>query len=109
MGFFRVPTLGSLKPGFRGILEPPPEEASGAVWSKDDLILVPGIAFDRHGGRLGSGQGFYDIFLAGLAVRPHCWGVGFEVQVATHAIPQEPTDLRVEGLVTEKRFSAIRS
>lgn len=67
-----------------------------------DLVLVPGLAFDRGGRRLGRGGGFYDRFLARLpaaggAVR---LGVGFEVQVVD-MVPSGPEDCTVHAVVTE--------
>jgi 5-formyltetrahydrofolate cyclo-ligase len=71
-----------------------------------DLVLVPGLAFDRGGRRLGRGGGFYDRFLARLpagagagagAVR---LGVGFEVQVVD-MVPSGSEDCTVHAVVTE--------
>jgi 5-formyltetrahydrofolate cyclo-ligase len=63
-----------------------------------DVILVPGVAFDRKGGRLGYGGGFYDRLLP-LASQAVCIGVAFEEQILA-AIPMEPWDCRVGWLVT---------
>jgi 5-formyltetrahydrofolate cyclo-ligase len=66
--------------------------------SEVDVILVPGVAFDLKGGRLGYGGGFYDRLLP-LASRAVCIGVAFEQQVLAE-IPMEPWDCRVGWLVT---------
>jgi 5-formyltetrahydrofolate cyclo-ligase len=66
--------------------------------SEIDVILVPGVAFDRKGGRLGYGGGFYDRLLP-LASQAVWVGVAFEQQVLA-AIPMEPWDFRVGWLVT---------
>ena len=84
-----------LLPGKFGIPEPAfdaPPAGNGF-----DLILVPGLAFDLRGGRLGRGKGFYDRFLAGA--RGLRAGVCFEDQIADE-IPSEPVDQRMDFLVT---------
>ncbi len=85
-----------LDPGKFGILEPSIQApASEGPW---DLILVPGLAFDRCGGRLGRGRGYYDRF---LAQHPETVRVGicFDEQVVQE-LPLEPHDLRLNALVT---------
>lgn len=65
-----------------------------------DLVLVPGLAFDRSGRRLGRGGGFYDRFLAGLPGETATVGVCFGVQVVD-AVPVDAHDVRVDWLLTE--------
>ncbi len=65
-----------------------------------DLVLVPGLAFDRAGHRLGRGGGFYDRFLGASGLRARVMGVAYEVQVVKE-IPVEATDIPVEFLATE--------
>ncbi len=87
--------IGELTAGAFGILEPAPEAPSaGKVF---DLILVPGLAFDRHGGRLGRGRGYYDRFLPGC--RGMRVGVCLAEQVVPH-VPVEPHDARMDYLLT---------
>lgn len=64
-----------------------------------DLILIPGLAFDRTGRRLGRGGGFYDRFLADPALRAVRCGVLFECQLLPE-IPAEPHDIHVDYLCT---------
>jgi 5-formyltetrahydrofolate cyclo-ligase len=84
--------------GFRDIPEPAP---SCGRWLPDevDLILVPGVAFDRAGGRLGYGGGYYDRFLSACPA-PRV-ALAFHLQVVDH-VPREPHDLRVHRIVTEE-------
>ena len=63
-----------------------------------DVVLVPGIAFDRQGGRLGFGGGFYDRLLP-LTDRADRVGVTYE-ELVIDVVPMEPWDCRVEWLVT---------
>jgi 5-formyltetrahydrofolate cyclo-ligase len=60
--------------------------------------LVPGVLFDRHGGRLGHGKGYYDTLLRGQSM----YRIG--VTLARRVIEQVPTtvdDVRMDALVTE--------
>lgn len=65
------------------------------------VVLVPGVAFDLRGGRLGRGGGFYDRYLARLAPQTTRVGVGFERRVVER-LPTEPWDQFVDLLVTEQ-------
>lgn len=66
-----------------------------------DLVLVPGLAFDVHGRRLGRGKGYYDRLLA--AVRGTSCGVAFDEQIVTD-IPREPHDALVNCILTPTRW-----
>lgn len=75
-----------------------------------DLIIVPGLAFDESGNRLGRGRGFYDRFLAHAEPRTVACGLVFEQQVVER-LPIGPLDRPVHILVTEektRRFSHER-
>jgi 5-formyltetrahydrofolate cyclo-ligase len=69
-----------------------------------DLILVPGVAFDWRGCRLGRGRGFYDRLLA--EVRGMKCGIAFDEQVVD-AVPAGPSDMRVDFMVTPSRGAEI--
>jgi 5-formyltetrahydrofolate cyclo-ligase len=66
-----------------------------------ELVLVPGLAFDARGGRLGRGKGFYDRLLA--LVRGTTCGVAFDEQVVDE-IPVDSHDVRVQCLLTPTRW-----
>jgi len=67
-----------------------------------DVVVVPAVAFDRAGHRVGYGGGFYDRFLP--ATRPDAFrvGVGFSLQLMDHDLPQGSFDLGVDAVVTER-------
>jgi 5-formyltetrahydrofolate cyclo-ligase len=68
-----------------------------------DLLLVPMLAFDARGHRLGYGGGFYDRTIAALragGVAPHAFGVAFAAQ-AVPLLPDSETDMRLDAIVTE--------
>lgn len=66
-----------------------------------DLVLVPGVAFDVHGRRLGRGKGFYDQMLT--SVRGTTCGVAFDEQIV-EAIPVESHDIHLNCILTPTRW-----
>jgi 5-formyltetrahydrofolate cyclo-ligase len=91
--------------------------AGGATWpvatgegvgaDEIDIAFLPGLAFDKAGGRLGQGGGWYDRALCdSRAVRV---GVGFEVQVLAGPLPRETHDLMMDFLLTERGLRATSS
>ncbi|MCQ9208286.1 MAG: 5-formyltetrahydrofolate cyclo-ligase [Omnitrophica bacterium] len=70
-----------LSPGPYGILQPKKEYVREVPLKQIDLVLVPGLAFDRQGHRLGRGGGYYDKFLARLPVSTPRIGLAFDFQV----------------------------
>lgn len=85
-----------------GMEEPTPQAPvadllGNAEW-REPLVLVPGLAFDAEGYRLGRGRGFYDRFLADLPAETV--GVCFECQLVDR-VPRQAWDARVEYLLTE--------
>lgn len=93
------PAVG-LRPGVWGILEPHPEVCPLCPADAIDFILVPGAAFDRSGGRIGYGRGYYDKLLASCLPSAAKIAAAFETQVVDH-IPTEPHDIAVDVLITE--------
>lgn len=67
-----------------------------------DLIIVPGLAFDEYGHRLGRGRGFYDRFLAHPEFHGVACAMALELQM-TNAVPFGPLDRRVDMLVTDEK------
>lgn len=93
-----------LRPGVWGILEPEPDRCRPVASGEIEFVLVPGVVFDRAGGRIGHGGGYYDRLLqAWPAPVPPLVAAAFEVQVVP-AVPVLPTDRRVDLVVTESRM-----
>ncbi|NLG83265.1 MAG: 5-formyltetrahydrofolate cyclo-ligase [Firmicutes bacterium] len=86
--------------GTYGIREPRPDVPSIARRALD-VVVVPGVGFDRRGYRLGYGAGYYDRFLR--TVRPDCFKVGlaYACQMVP-VLPAEAHDLRLDAVVTEE-------
>jgi 5-formyltetrahydrofolate cyclo-ligase len=91
-----------LEPGTWGILEPKPDKLYPLDPQKIDLIIVPGVAFDEQGNRLGHGAGYYDSFLSLL--RPDVLKIApaFDLQVVP-SVYEEEHDEPVDVIVTETR------
>ncbi len=100
LSFRVVDCWEALVPGRFGILEPD-SAAPAALLEAGDLVLVPGVAFDREGHRLGRGTGYYDSSLAVGSNAPVCFGLGFEFQVV-EAVPHGSRDVRMDAIVTER-------
>lgn len=77
-----------------------PEEGA---WVEPEVLVVPLLAFDARGYRLGYGGGFYDRTLEGLRARGPVLAVGFAFSGQEVAeVPTEPTDQRLDAIVTER-------
>lgn len=101
-----VPYRGkeSLKSGVFGILEP---TGAGEVLQTEyspDLIIVPGVAFDRNLNRMGRGKGYYDRLLSTLEA-PKI-GICFDFQLQ-ESIPVEPFDKKMDLIVTESEIISV--
>lgn len=92
---------GSLVDGAYGIVEPDPASAVLRRPGDLDVILVPGVVFDRHGHRIGYGAGYYDRFLARCPPAVVTIGVCFEGQMHQRRLPVEKHDQSVDLVVTE--------
>jgi 5-formyltetrahydrofolate cyclo-ligase len=77
-----------------------PEEGG---WVEPDVLIVPLLAWDRRGYRLGYGGGFYDRTLEGLREQGNVFAVGFAFAAQEVAeVPIDATDQRLDAIVTEK-------
>lgn len=100
--FASVGDLDRLPVGRLGIPEPPPDRPAVRL-DVHSLVLVPGLAFDRDGGRLGRGGGYYDRALAidrRAARAAVLIGVGFSFQLVER-VPMNALDVRMDGVVTD--------
>ncbi len=100
---YRIKKLEELRAGFMGIPEPAlPKER--IINIKDiDLIVVPGVAFDHSGNRLGYGGGYYDILLSNINKKVTIVALAFEEQIL-QSIPSESHDIKVDIIITDKRI-----
>jgi 5-formyltetrahydrofolate cyclo-ligase len=68
-----------------------------------DLFILPGLAFDTQGGRLGFGAGIYDDILSRARKSSPKIAIGYDWQVLDEPLPLEPHDIRMDWIVTDKR------
>lgn len=103
----KIESLDDVEVRTYGIREPRPEKVDPVEHDQIDLVIVPGVAFDEDGFRLGYGGGFYDRFIKNL--RPDCISVAiaFEYQVFKE-VPKEDHDISVDFLITEKRIIKVK-
>lgn len=92
-----------LTPSTYGVPEPAPEYLRPFPKEDLDLILVPAVAYDEQGFRIGYGAGYYDRFFGGLTRKVPSIGLAFELQIIDR-VPTEPTDRPVDYIITEKRL-----
>jgi len=100
----RVYDPAFLAPGYRGIMEPT-EDAALLDPENVDLAVVPGMAFDPHGRRLGRGGGYYDRLLPLL--RCPIVGLCYDCQIVQN-VPVMAYDKKVDAIVTEKKCYICR-
>lgn len=90
----------TLRPGAFGIPEPADQKPT-VFESEIDLIIVPGVAFDRQLNRMGRGKGYYDRLLATLQI-PKI-GICYDFQLQD-TVPVEPFDKKMDLIITEKEI-----
>lgn len=81
-----------------GMMEPDAKVCAQIDPARLDCVIVPGLAFDGAGGRLGRGQGHYDRF---LPLAPHAVfiGVGYQEQLSKEPLPLDPHDIKLHKLI----------
>lgn len=90
-----------LNRGTYGIMEPLNEQIKEVPLNIIDIIVVPGVAFDKSGNRIGHGLGYYDGLLKN-STKIIKIGLAFELQLVDK-IPVESHDIRVNKIITEER------
>ncbi len=103
--FRRAETLENLVPGRYGLMEPTKDNDALAL-ADVDLVLLPGLAFDNNGGRIGRGNGGYDRWLRELRAKnphAHVWGIALDCQMVGQ-VPSEPHDQPVDAVCTPRGF-----
>ena len=92
-----------LKPGPRNVLEPDANRCKTVPMERIDIAIIPGLAFDEKGGRIGSGRGYYDRLIPKLAITTRKVALTFEEQIVPQ-IPMESHDKHVDIIITDQRI-----
>jgi 5-formyltetrahydrofolate cyclo-ligase len=102
LAFYAVDRWEDLRPGAFGVLEPG-DDREAAQLTSADLVVVPGVAFDEAGYRLGHGKGYYDrAFAAELGDSPTLVGLGYEFQIVD-AVAHDERDRQMDAIVTDQK------
>ncbi len=111
LALHRVDRDDDLVAGLWGIREPA-ADAPGVELAALDLIVIPGVAFDANGGRLGYGKGYYDQLLLGRrdrnSRRPTVVALAFECQIID-VVPMTDRDEKIDVLITSQKTFDFRT
>ena len=88
--------------GSRNILEPDPGRCKSIPIERIDIAIIPGVALDEKGGRIGSGEGYYDRFLGKLPITTRKVALSLECQIVQQ-VPMESHDRFMDIIITEDR------
>ncbi|MDH3829470.1 MAG: 5-formyltetrahydrofolate cyclo-ligase [Desulfobacterales bacterium] len=91
-----------LNPGPRDILQPDESRCKVVPIDKIDIAIIPAVALDEKGGRIGSGNGYYDRLIPRLAITTRKVALAFEEQIIPQ-VPIESHDKHVDIIITENR------
>ncbi len=103
MEFYQVVSVTQLYEGYKGIREPKEDVAKRFLWKpcEDTLAIVPGVAFDMQGYRVGYGKGFYDKYFCDK--RPiTMMALAYANQITDVSIPVDLHDIRMDKIITEE-------
>lgn len=111
MEFYRISGLKDLFIGYKGILEPlgePQKRFTEELFTQhtdDTVMLLPGVAFDKKGGRIGYGKGYYDRYLMRIPCKERI-ALSYQMQLVEDAKSSE-LDIPLTGIVTENEILQI--
>ncbi|ERI90113.1 5-formyltetrahydrofolate cyclo-ligase [Clostridiales bacterium oral taxon 876 str. F0540] len=100
MKAIKIKSLSELVPGNFGVLEPVSFE-SQINPAEIDLLIMPGLAFDKFGGRLGYGAGYYDRFLQFVKKEARKLALAYSFQILDK-VPMEDYDVFIDEIITEQ-------
>ena len=108
MEFYQIDPHSSTAKALLGMQEPLAEEEKLLQAEKIDLIILPGLAFDEKGHRLGMGKGCYDRYLPRLRFDALKVALAFEEQISKECLPHEDFDAAMDYIITEERIISCR-
>jgi 5-formyltetrahydrofolate cyclo-ligase len=99
---YLIRDVEELSPGYADIPEPAPDDTRAFPAKNIDLIMVPGLAFDSGGRRLGYGGGYYDRLIDRLGSKPNLVAIAYSEQIISN-VPATERDKKVNIIVTDIR------
>jgi len=104
MQLYKVDSFpADMKMGPRQIMEPDPDRCKIIPIDRIDIAIIPGIALDEKGGRIGTGEGYYDRFIGKLPITTRKVALSLECQIVQQ-IPMESHDKYMDIIITEDRI-----
>ena len=100
---YEIQDISELSPGHMGIPEPSFTNIYSLSIDQANIIIIPGVAFDYSGNRLGYGGGYYDMLLAQRKKKVPIIALAYEEQLVDE-IPSEPHDVKIDMIITDKRM-----
>ena len=101
---FKIDNLDSdTKVGATGIIEPDKIKCKAIPIERLDIAIIPGVAFDEKGGRIGSGEGYYDRLIPKLPITTRKVALALEDQIIQQ-VPMESHDRYMDIIITENRI-----
>ncbi len=98
---YHLENINELHEGYKGILEIPHCTKDIAKPENIELCIVPGLAFDTRGHRIGYGKGFYDGLLEKITAPKAALAYEFQI---VESVPDQPHDIPINHIITEKRI-----
>ena len=92
-----------LIPGPRNIVQPDPDRCKAVPIESIDIAIIPGVAFDEKGGRIGSGEGYYDRLIPKLSITTRKVALAVEDQIVPQ-VPIDSHDKHVDIIITNRRI-----
>ncbi|MBB6448260.1 5,10-methenyltetrahydrofolate synthetase [Geomicrobium halophilum] len=99
--FYEIDGYHQLEDGFFDLIEPIPEKTDKKNKEEMDVLIVPGLIFDRRGYRIGFGGGYYDRFLSDFPNQTISLASSFQVRAT---IPACEYDIPVQQIITENEI-----
>lgn len=103
LNFYKIKSLkNNLKKNRYGIEEPISQEENYTEPDLIDIVIVPGLSFDKGKNRLGFGGGYYDKFLSNINSLKI--GICYEEQIYESILPTDQTDIKMDVIITDKNI-----
>ncbi|HQT44968.1 MAG TPA: 5-formyltetrahydrofolate cyclo-ligase [Candidatus Micrarchaeota archaeon] len=100
LNLYKIRSLSDLAKGAYGVLEPVPDHLHKIGITDIDLVIVPGVAFDKEGNRIGLGLGYYDRLLPGVAGLGRICALAYSFQIV-EKIPHDAHDIPMDCIFCE--------